>query len=49
MMYHGGEHAMVYSLLFASSEATTELNMNYLHNPGTLFVKLYIYLIIYCL
>lgn len=47
-MYHGGEHKMVYSLLFVSSEATTELNINYLHNPGTLFVKSYIYLSIIC-
>lgn len=37
-MYHGGEHAVAWSLLFVSNEATTELNMNYLHNPGTLFV-----------
>lgn len=37
-MYHGGEHAVVCSLVFVSNEATTELNMNYLHNPGTLFV-----------
>lgn len=37
-MYHGGEHEVVWSLLFVSNEATTELNMNYLHNPGTLFV-----------
>lgn len=37
-MYHVKEHAVVCSLLFVSNEATTELNMNYLHNPGTLFV-----------
>lgn len=37
-MCHVGEHAVVCSLLFVSNEATTELNMNYLHNPGTLFV-----------
>lgn len=42
-MYHGGGHAIVHPLLFASSGATAELNMN---NPGTLFVKSYIYLII---
>lgn len=48
-MYHGGEHAMVYLLLFVSSEATAELNINYLHNPDALFVKSYLYLIIYYL
>lgn len=37
-MYHAGEHAVVCSLLFVRNEATIELNMNYLHNPGTLFV-----------